>query len=171
MMRLIGFRRLAIAAVVAVTLGGCSTKSAAPTGEPDRAKADEAAIRGTLSDTEQRINQGDLSFVDVFAEDAVIIVPSSPNIIGFDAIRALYADTMEQASMKVHFLTEEIVVAGDFAYERGTYTLRLSDRSSGEVLQDVKNKHVHIFKREANGAWKTWRMMVSSGEPAPARTN
>jgi uncharacterized protein (TIGR02246 family) len=166
MTRLAGFSKFALAAVIAATLGGCSTKPVTATRGPDQAEADEAAVRRTLADTAQRINQGDLGFVDVFAKDAVIIAPSSPDIVGFDAIRTMYADTMKQFSMTVHFSTEEVAIAGDLAYERGTYTLKLSDKASGQTLQDVKNKHVHILKRQPDGAWKTWRMMVNSAEPA-----
>jgi len=152
----------------AAALAGCATKPAAATAGPDQSKADEAAIRQLLADTEQRINRGDLDFVNVFAKDAVIIAPGAPDIAGFDAIRSLYADIMQQNSMTVHFSTEEVAVAGDLAYERGTYTLRISDKSSGKVLQDGKNKHLHILKRQPDGSWKTWRMMVSSAETAPA---
>src|SRR5215469_7388001 len=103
--------------------------------------ADEAAVRQTLVEVERQINQGDLGFVNVFAKDAVIIAPSAPDIAGIDAIRALYAGAMEKTIMNVHFSTVEVEVAGDLAYERGTYTLRVTDRASGQMLEDVKNKH------------------------------
>ena len=147
-----------LAAVLATGLCGCASKRAAA--------ADEAAVRRTIADVEQKINQGDIGFVNVFANDAVIIAPSSPDIVGLDAIRAMYAGIMKQASMTVHFSTEEVAVAGDMAFEHGTYTLRIADKTTGRVLQDAKNKHVHIFKRQPDGTWKTWRMMVNSAEHA-----
>ncbi len=143
--------------LIAAALSGCAAHSN-PT-------ADEAAVRHTLADTERRINHGDIGFVDVFAKDAVIIAPSSPDIVGYDAIRKLYADMMKQASMTVHFSTQEVAVSGDMAYEHGTYTLRIVDKSTGKVLQDVRNKHLHILKRQPDGTWKTWRMMVSAADP------
>jgi len=165
MTRQIRCLRLPLAALLICTLGGCASKPTTASGGSDLTRADEATVRRTLSKTEQRINQGDLSFVNVFANDAVIIAPSGPNIVGFDAIRALYADIMKQASMTVHFATEEVAIAGDLAYERGTYTLKISDKASNKVLQETKNKHVHIFKRQPDGTWKTWRMMVNSAAP------
>jgi ketosteroid isomerase-like protein len=68
------------------TLEGCSAKLTTET-----SAADEATVRQTLARMEQRINQGDLGFVDVFAKDAVIIAPSVPDIAGSEAIRAMYA--------------------------------------------------------------------------------
>ena len=81
----------------------------------------------------------------------------------------MYIDLLKQDSMTVHFSTEEVEVAKDLAYERGTYTLKITDKASGKVLQDVKNKHLHILKRQPNGAWKTWRMMVSNAEATPGQ--
>jgi len=145
---------------MAAMLCGCASKPAA---------ADEAAVRRTIADLEQRLNQGDIGFVNVFANDAVIIAPSSPDIVGLDAIRKMYTDLMKQASMTVHFSTEEVAVTGDMAFEHGTYTLRIVDKATGHVLQDAKNKHVHIFKRQPDGTWKTWRMMINSAETVPAQ--
>ena len=155
--------------VWAILLSGCVTNPAATTGGPDKEKADEAAVRRTLADLEQRINRSDHSFVDVFAKDAVIIVPAAPDVVGFDAIQTMYTNLMKQDTMTVHFSTDEVVIASDLAYERGTYTLKIADKASGKVLQDVKNKHLHILKRQPDGTWKTWRMMVSNAEPTPGQ--
>jgi uncharacterized protein (TIGR02246 family) len=157
------------AATLACMLSGCTSYPAATTGGPEQAKAQEAAIRRTIGDLEQRINRGDPGFVDIFTKDAVIIAPAAPDVVGFDAIRTMYTGLMEQDSLTVHFSTDEIAVADDLAYERGTYTLKIVDKASGKVVQDVKNKHLHILKRQPDGTWKTWRMMVSSAEPTPAQ--
>jgi uncharacterized protein (TIGR02246 family) len=151
--------------VLAATLGACTARPAAGIARAEQSRADEAAIRKLLANLEKQINAGDLGFMDVFARDAVIIAPSAPDITGYDAIRTLYEGIMKQASMTVRFSTEEVAVAGDLAYEHGTYTLRISDKNTGKVLQDVKNKHVHILKRQPDGSWKTWRMMINSAEP------
>jgi uncharacterized protein (TIGR02246 family) len=150
-----------LGAVMAIGLCGCSSKPGAV--------ADEAAVRRTIAGIEQQINQGDIGFVNVFANDAVIIAPSAPDVVGLDAIRKMYTDLMKQASMTVHFSTEEVAVTGDMAFEHGTYTLRIADKATGRVLQDAKNKHVHIFKRQPDGTWKTWRMMVNSAETVPVQ--
>lgn len=146
----------------AAMLWGCATSPAA------NPRADEAAIRQLLASVESQINAGNIGFVNVFAKDAAIIAPGAPDIEGYDAIRAMYEGLMKQDSMTVHFSTEEVAVAGDLAYEHGTYTLRIADKKTGRVLQDVKNNHIHILKRQPDGSWKTWRMMVNSAEAPPA---
>jgi uncharacterized protein (TIGR02246 family) len=156
-------------AVVIAMLGACGTAPSTVSSGPEKTKADEAAVRQTLADTARRINDGDLGFVEVFAKDAVIIAPSAPDIVGYEAIHKLYSDLMKQSSMTVHFSTDEVAIAGDLAYERGTYTLHISDKATRRTLQDARNKHLHILKRQPDGSWKTWRMMVNSDEPAPAQ--
>ncbi len=162
--------QFAALAVAALTLTACATKPDPTIAQAAQSRADEAAVRQLLANVEKQINAGDLGFVNVFAKDAVIIAPSAPDIKGYDAIRALYEGMMKQASMTVHFSTEEVAVSGNLAYEHGTYTLRIADKKTGKVLQDVKNKHVHIFKRQPDGSWKTWRMIVTPAEPASAAT-
>ncbi len=116
-----------LAGALAIALCGCAST-----------KGDEAAVRRTIAGIEQQINQGEIGFVNIFANDSVIIAPSSPDIVGLDAIRKMYTDLMKQASMTVHFSTEEVTVSGDIAFERGTYTLRIADKATGRVLQDAR---------------------------------
>lgn len=158
---------LALAVVAIVALSGCAAPPAPAATAPDRTEADAAAIRRTLDDLEQRVNRGDIGFVDVFTGDAVVVAPDTPDVVGIDSIRSLYADTLAKVNLKMHFTTEEVVVAGDLAYERGRYTLQVTDKASGQVLQDVTNRHIHMMKRQPDGSWKTWRMMVVAA-PAPA---
>ena len=61
---------------MAIGLCGCASKLP---GNPEQAKADEAAVRQTIAGIEQQINRGDIGFVNVFANDAVIIAPLSPD--------------------------------------------------------------------------------------------
>jgi hypothetical protein len=73
---------------VLMTFTGCTTRDAKTA---SHIEADEAAIRRTLATSESRINSGDLGFIDVFTKDAIIIAPSSPDIVGLEAIRAMYS--------------------------------------------------------------------------------
>lgn len=146
-------------------LAGCTTS----TSQQTTPKAiEDAAVRRTLADVEKRINASDLSFIDVFTNDAVIVAPGAADVVGGDSIRALYTDLLKQASITVHFSTDEVVVADNLAVERGTYTMVIADRTSGKIIQDVKNKHMHIMRKQRDGSWKTWRMMVNNAEPSVA---
>ena len=159
-------RFAALCAFIAVVLAGCTSPSTAAK-ETNTTAADEAAVRQTIADIGRRVNADDLSFVDVFADDAIIIGSGGPDVVGAKAIRALYTDLMKQASLRVNFTTAEVTVADSVAVERGNYSLVITDKATGKVLQSVKNNHMHIMKKQPDGTWKTWRMMTSRAE-APA---
>jgi ketosteroid isomerase-like protein len=74
---------------------------------------------------------------------------------------------MNQVNMQVSFDTKEVIVFGDLAYESGTFTVKSADKSSGQSLGEVTSRHIHIFQRQKDGKWKTWRMMTNSPS-APA---
>jgi uncharacterized protein (TIGR02246 family) len=147
-----------------IALHGCG--GAVPASSEANA-ADRAAINALIDEVETTFAAADLDgAMAIFTDDAMIIAPATPNVVGADAIRTMYAGMLAQFEVDADQITEEIRVAGDLAYERGSYSLRLTDRSSGQVVQDVVNRHMHILRRQPDGRWKTWRMMVNSAEAA-----
>lgn len=156
------------ATTAAMVLAGCSGDGTAAAQQAND-EADVAAIQTLLEGVETAFNAGDLEQgVSVFADDAIILGQGEPNIAGIEAIRTMYTGMLQQFDIDADLATEEIEVAGDLAYERGTYTLRLTDKASGTVVADLENRHIHIFKRQPDGGWKTWRMMVNNTTPLPA---
>jgi uncharacterized protein (TIGR02246 family) len=153
-------------------LSACSGKPEATSASQDSRQADEAAIRSTLERIQSTFNAGNLDeFMPVFADDAVILSQGTPNVVGALAIRSGYEAALSQMDIKTSFDTEEIEVFGDLAYERGTYILKLAEKGTGKILGEVKSRHIHIFRRQSDGRWKTWRMMTNSTEgaaPIPA---
>lgn len=166
------YKKLA-ALLVFATLAACSQQA---TNDPSSSSTqnDTEAVQAFLTEIEQSFNGGNLdAFILVFADDAVISSQGSPDVIGAPAIRALYEAGMSQVNMQVSFNTEEILVFGDLAYERGTFTVKTAAKNTGQSLGEVTSRHIHIFKRQADGRWKTWRMMTNSSiaptpVPAPA---
>jgi uncharacterized protein (TIGR02246 family) len=162
------FRRLATVCLL-LALSACAGKTDAPSVSQDTRQADEAAVRTLLANIQSSFNAGNLDdFMPVFADDAVLMAQGLPNVVGAPAIRAVYEGALSQMDIKTVFNTEEIQVFGDLAYERGTYILKLSEKGSGKSLGEVNNRHVHVFRKQSDGRWKTWRMMTNSAEAAPA---
>jgi ketosteroid isomerase-like protein len=67
----------------------------------------------------------------------------------------------------MRFDTEELVVAGDIAYERGTYHVESAPVGSSEMQPMMSARHIHIFRRQADGQWKGWRLFESNSEGTP----
>ena len=159
--------RAAAGAALLMTLVSCNERPRSLDSSAATA-ADVVAIRALLAEIERTFSAGDLDAgMAVFADDAVIMGQGSPDVVGTPTIREMYAQMMEAFDIEAVLSTEEIEVLGDLAYERGTYTLKLTDKASGQVVADVENRHIHMLKREPDGAWKTWRMMINSAEPPP----
>jgi ketosteroid isomerase-like protein len=130
---------------------------------------DVAAIEALLDKGEQVFATGDLEgAVALFADDAVIYAENGPDIVGIDAVRATYSGMLQAMRVELSFKTNEIVVAGDLAFESGTFRLKLTDKAGGAVVSDSQSRHMHVYKRQPDGSWKTWRMMVNTPAPAPA---
>jgi uncharacterized protein (TIGR02246 family) len=150
---------------VSGVLAACSpaTNAITPT---QTAAADEREIREFLRHIEEVFDASDLAAAtDVFTDDAVISAQGAPDAVGKAAIREVYATAMAQVKLGARFNTEEIRSFGELAYERGTYTLTIADKTTGQVLSTAVNRHIHVFKRQPNGGWKTWRMMTNSPTP------
>jgi uncharacterized protein (TIGR02246 family) len=148
----------------------CALAACAQRAAPERdTQADVAAINALLEKVEQTFSTADLDgAMTVFTPDAAIMSEGTPDISGIDAIRTMYAGMMQQVKIDADLRTMEIEIAGDLAYERGTYTLRLTDKASGQLVLDTENRHLHILRRQPDGSWKTWRMFVNSAAPPPA---
>ena len=62
------------------------------------------------------------------------------------------------------FDTVELEVAGDLAYERGSYAIGMATQPDAQPM--IVGRHIHIFRRQADGSWKGWRLMENSEDPA-----
>ena len=52
--------------------------------------------------------------------------------------------------------TEEIIVSGDWAFDRGPYTVTFTPKAGGEPMRD-SGRGMDFFKRQPDGSWKTYR--------------
>lgn len=155
---------LAPLGVLALVLTGCAGKS----GEAHHAVADEAAIRKSLGEIQSAFNAGD--YEKMFAqyrEDVLVSAPGEPESVGKAAWRAGLAKLPQNVKITMRFDTQELAVSGDMAYEHGTFTMDMADKSTGAHVGSVTNRHVHIFKREPDGRWLGWRLFENSADSAP----
>ena len=56
---------------------------------------------------------------------------------------------------------EEVQVAGDWAFSRGTYTLSITPKAGGEEIF-IDGKYMTILKRQTDGSWKIHRDIFNS---------
>lgn len=127
------------------------------------AAVERGKIEAMLNEIEVVFANGDIDgAMRAFTNDAIIFAENGGDIVGADAIRATYAGMMDAFDVELRFDTAEIEILGDTAYERGTFSIKLTDKTSGAVASDSTSRHIHILKRQADGSWKTWRMMANT---------
>src|ERR1700739_1935211 len=90
-------------------------------------------------------------------EDDIVFLPSSlPPIQGKAQVEQMYRTFFTQyTGIRHEATTEEIQVAGDWAFLWGTDELFLITVSGQKT--HMKGKGLSIFKRGTDGSWRVWR--------------
>ncbi len=158
-------RKLAFGGGLALLLLASACTQQAPA---DTRAADEAAIRDLDAKWSKTAAANDLDgAVSYYSDDAYLLPPNAPIASGKQAIRAVWA-SMLGPSVAVSWQVSKIEVArsSDLAYVMGTYILTVKD-SQGKPSTET-GKLVEVWKKQADGNWKTVADIFNSDLPAPA---
>ena len=159
---------LALTLTSILTFVGCQT-APAPAPKTDVA-ADMAAIKALGDQFTAAFNSGDAAaMAAAYADDAIMMDPNQAAVEGKQAIQAAYEARSKESAGKVAFTATftplETQVAGDWAYDRGNYTVTITPKSGKPM--ERSNKYMTIYKRQADGSWKVYRDISNSNEPPP----
>jgi ketosteroid isomerase-like protein len=147
-----------------LALSGCTNM--APSENRD---ADTQAIKDTEAAAVKDIATKDVEkWVQHYSEDAAVLLPNAPAIIGRDNIRAGLKPMMADPNFSLTFLATKAEVSrgGDIGYTRGTYTMTMSDPKTHEPFTE-KGKYLSVFRKNGEGKWLIIEDMASSDLPAP----
>lgn len=161
-------RVLVVAATLTsiVIVTSCSESNQKP--QPVR-EADVAAIEAASAALGKAFIAGDVDgFAEVYADDIVLLPPNRPVMVGKEAAlewsRRLYEGfAVEQFSGT----TEELVVDGDWAFARTSFTWTLQPKAGGEAVRDTA-KSIVLWHFESDGSWKRARVAWNSDMPETA---
>ena len=156
---------VAMALVVAVGTLGCQPAAEEPAPEAEAAptEADAEAIEQAHQEAVSAFNASDVDALMAFwTDEPVYMPPDVPALHGKEAIREFYGQLL--ARMEIDSLSsEEVVVAGDWAFERGTAMIL----EEGGEAEQVSAKYLDIWQRQADGSWKIARAIWNfDGQPA-----
>lgn len=128
--------------------------------------AERAAIMQTdstwLAAAASRNVDSTLSF---WTDDARLISPGEPPIVGRDAIRKMLVDAYALPDFTVSWHTTDVVVApgGDMAYSVGTNQFTMPNAAGG--IDTLRGQGVVVWRKGDDGRW---RSAVDTWTPAPA---
>jgi len=119
-----------------------------------------AAVKKANSDFEIAMTKSDVAtIVEPYAADAVFVSPDGTATRGRAAIEQLYRDRFAKSgpALETKIVSEELMLDGDFAYERGrgSITRRVRD----ERVTDGA-RFLTVWHRQPDGAWKIFRNVV-----------
>jgi ketosteroid isomerase-like protein len=135
---------------------------------PDTRSADESAIRDLDAQWSKTAAAKDLDgTVSYYSDDASVLPPNAPIATGKQPIRDAWASLIVRgASVSWQSSKVEVSRSGDLAYTTGTYHSSMKD-SLGKLVTD-HGKYVEVWKKQADGKWKTVVDIFNSDLPTSA---
>ena len=131
--------------------------------------ADSTAIADLRQALEAAENAGDAdAAADLLTDDAVLMVPDFPVQEGKPACTTFLRDIMGWLSSEflrhITYVSSEVAVFGDVAFDRGTFSFTVSPRSGGDRSL-VTGKYLWLLQRTGSGPWRAARLIVSRDDP------
>jgi len=155
--------RLGIA--VAVVWASAATVACGSKPEPVSRAADLAAISAFNERYVQSINDGDISTLSsLTTEGHIMLPPNRAPLVGKAANDEANGRVFERFDIDESWTPEETVVAGDWAYQRGTFTVAATAKTGGASSNTTGN-FLRIYARQADGSWRMIRDMFNSDRP------
>jgi len=154
--------RAVLAIAVAVGLAAC----AAPA-PPDTSAADLAAVNAVRDAWVAAYNAADADGVaSLYSEDAIDMPTNEPTVAGRAAIRERAAAQFGMAKATATVTADETQLMGDWAFDRGTYSVTMTPAAGGDPMT-VDGRYVVILHRQADGSWKLVRGIDNTPMPVP----
>lgn len=134
----------------------------------DQTAGDAEAIDRVREAVVTAENSGDLDgLVALHTDDAIRMPPNEPAVIGKEAIRTRWQAFFDRyTTNNVTVSSEEIIVAGDWAFDRGTYTIALPAVEGSKTIEE-SGKYLGIASRQPDGSWR-WSRLIWNSNSRPA---
>jgi ketosteroid isomerase-like protein len=146
-------------------LSACAQGTERSPGADPRSEADIAAIRGLFERYDSTVSGGLAEeWMSLLSDDIVWMVPDQDALVGKDAVWGRVESLFSDLTMEHVTGVDEVRVAGDWAYVRGTYAFRVTPKAGGETIEEV-GKSVLILEREAGSSWHIARNIWNANYP------
>ncbi len=148
---------------VMLSVAGCGPQTPA-----DTRAADESAIRSLDTQWSKTAAAKDVDgTVSYYSDGASLLPPNEPIATGKPAIRAVWAALLgPDVSLTWQPSTVEVARSSDLAYVVGVYQMTMKD-AQGQPAAD-HGKFVEVWKKQADGKWKTVADIFNSDVPTAA---
>jgi len=132
--------------------------------------ADVEAFKAAVEDTWDKYSiamnaeNPDL-WISLWDENGIQMPPGAPAVVGRPAIEKGIHESYQALDWEEFTINlEEVRVAGDWGFARGTYSASITPRAGGETAF-LDGKYLTILKRQPDGSWKIFRDCFNSNVP------
>jgi uncharacterized protein (TIGR02246 family) len=126
------------------------------------ADVDKIAIESMRQEFLKAYKAGDAAgLAACCADDVVQLPPNEPAVRGKKAVRTRYQAQFDRFACELSAATEELQIAGPWAFAWGAYQITLIPRDGAPPIRD-HGKYLAIFSRQTDGSWKFARDTFNS---------
>jgi ketosteroid isomerase-like protein len=131
----------------------------------DQRRADGAEqLDRVRAAVERATNQGDPTYVaDHGVEDVVAMPASGDPRVGKEACTEAIAEFFAEYDVEIEYHSEEVVVGGLFAFDRGTASERVESKEYDEFLEH-EMEYFWLYRKTDDGEWKQFRLVWKNVE-------
>jgi uncharacterized protein (TIGR02246 family) len=123
------------------------------------------AIDGVRDAHVAALNAGDAqAWVMQFTDDAVQMPPNAPANVGRAKIASWSQGFLHQFDVRFALNVAEVQVAGEWAFESGSYTISVTAKAGGPTIND-SGKYITLYEKQPAGAWRMARDIWNSDNP------
>jgi uncharacterized protein (TIGR02246 family) len=124
--------------------------------------ADSLAIVQLREGFSTAINRGDIEGVLSTVDSSLVAMPpNGDELSGLEGLRSFLEPSFEQFRWEATYPSAELQVAGDWAFDRGSYQLTLIPREGDGARRRTEGKRLWILRRKADGNWRISHIMFS----------
>jgi len=114
------------------------------------------------------LNAGDaVAWAGQFTDDGVQMPPNAPANIGKTMIGSWSGAFLDHFHLQFALEVDEVHVLGEWAFERGGYTISLDPKAGGPPMQDI-GKYITVYQQKAGDTWRMARDIWNSSNPPPS---
>ena len=125
-------------------------------------------VKGVIGDWRNAVNAGDIDrILRIAADDLEMMPPGQSPVVGRDAHEFLRGFVGQFEADLKPFTNEEVIVCGDWAFQRYSYDLTVTPRTGGDPVIE-HGDGIHMFRRDATGSWRLAKDIFTSLSPAPS---
>ncbi len=151
--------------LVSISLQGCAPEPEPAVEEASTTEAEVEAVKRVREQAVAAIKAGDMdALVSLWSDDIVWMWPNEPPVVGKEALRSWWQTHRSPWKAEFTVAHEEVIVAGDWAFQRGTHTGRRIPKAGGEP-REIDQKCIDILRRQLDGSWIHTHVICNPNKP------